>query len=46
MKDELDGKIITEFLGLKPKTYSYLIGDDSEDEKAKGTKKVYNKTKS
>ena len=39
MKDELDGKIMTKFLGLKAKTYSYLIGEGSKDKKAKGTKK-------
>ena len=35
MKDELGGKIMTEFVALRPKPYSYL----TEDEKAKGTKK-------
>ena len=39
MKDELDGKIITEFVTLRPKTYSYLTDDGKEDKKAKGTKK-------
>ena len=39
MKDELGGKIITEFVTLRPKTYSYLINDFKEDKKAKGTKK-------
>ena len=39
MKDELGGKIITEFVTLRPKTYSYLTGDCKEDKKAKGTKK-------
>ena len=39
MKDELGGKIIAEFLTLKPKTYSYLTDDCKEDKKAKGTKK-------
>ena len=39
MKDELGGKIITEFVTLKPKTYSYLTDDCKEDKKAKGTKK-------
>ena len=36
MKDELGGKIMT---------YSYLIDDDSEDKKAKGTKKCVIKRK-
>ena len=39
MKDELGGKIITEFVTLRPKTYSFLTGDGKEDKKAKGTKK-------
>ena len=39
MKDELGGGIITEFVALRPKTYSYLIDDCKENKKAKGTKK-------
>ena len=39
MKDELGVKIITEFVTLRPKTYSYLTDDSKEDKKAKGTKK-------
>ena len=39
MKDELGGKILTKFVGLRVKTDSYLIDDGSEDKKAKGTKK-------
>ena len=38
-KDELRGKTIKEFCALKAKTYAYLVGDDSEVKKAKGTKK-------
>ena len=38
LKDELSGKIITEFVTLRPKTYSFLIDDGKEDKKAKGTK--------
>ena len=30
-KDQLGGKIMTEFVGLRAKTYSYLI-DDYNDE--------------
>ena len=40
MKDELAGKVMTKFVGLKAKAYSYLIDDGSEDKKAKDTKKV------
>ena len=40
LKDELGGKIIKEFCALRAKTYAYLMGDDSEVKKAKGTKKV------
>ena len=39
MKDELGGKIITEFVTLRPKTYSFLTDGGKEDKKAKGTKK-------
>ena len=38
-KGELGGKIFTEFVTLRPKTYSYLTDDGKEDKKAKGTKK-------
>ena len=43
MKDKLGGKIITEFVTLRPKTCSYLTDDGKEDEKAKGTKKCVTK---
>ena len=39
MNDELGGKIITEFVTLRPKTYYFLTDDGKEDKKAKGTKK-------
>ena len=39
MRDELGGKIMTEFAALRPKTYSYLMDDGGSDKKAKGTKK-------
>ena len=38
MKDVFGGKIITEFVTLRPKTYSYLTDDVKEDKKAKGKK--------
>ena len=38
-KDELGGKIMTEFCALRAKTYAYLMEDGSEHKKAKGTKK-------
>ena len=45
MKDELDQKILTKFVELRAKTYSYLIDDDRKDKKAKGTKKCVLKRK-
>ena len=39
MKDESGGKVITEFVTLRPKTYLYLTDDGKIDKKAKGTKK-------
>ena len=39
MKDELGGKVIADFVTLRPKTYSFLTDDCKEDKKAKGTKK-------
>ena len=39
MKDELGGKIMTKFVVLKAKTYSYLIDYESEDRKSKRNKK-------
>ena len=46
-KDELDGKIIIEFVALRAKAYAFLVDDDDDDDnkneiinkKAKGTKK-------
>ena len=39
MKDELGGDIITEFVALRPKSYSYIANNFIEMKKAKGTKK-------
>ena len=45
MKDELGGTIMTEFVSLRPKLYSYKKLDGSEDKKCKGIKKcVFKKT--
>ena len=41
--DELGGKIMKEFVGLRAKTWAYLMDDDSGHEKAKGTKKFVTK---
>ena len=38
-KDELEGKIMKEFCALSAKTYTYLMDDDTEHKKAKGTNK-------
>ena len=43
MQDEVGVKIMKKFVGLKAKTYSSLIDDGSEDEKAKRTKKCFTK---
>ena len=39
MKDELGGKIMTEFVALRPKLYSYKKLGGLEDKKCKGIKK-------
>ena len=39
IKDESSEKIMTKFVGLRAKTYSYLIDDGSKDKKANGIKK-------
>ena len=39
MKDELGGKIMIKYFGLRAKTYSYLADDGSEGKKVKCTKR-------
>ena len=38
-KDELGGKIIVELCALRVKAYAYKLDDDTQNKKAKGTKK-------
>ena len=38
-KNEFGGKVMKEFWALRAKTYTYLMDDDREKKKAKGTKK-------
>ena len=44
-KDELGGRIMAKFIGLRTKIYSYSIDGSSEDKKAKRTKKCVIKRK-
>ena len=39
MKDETAGVTIEEFVGLKPKIYSFLVDENSEHKKAKSVNK-------
>ena len=39
MKDELDGNIMTKFVGVRAKCYSYLVDDSSKDKTEKKTGK-------
>ena len=41
MEDETAGVGIEEFVGLKPKMYSYLINDNSEHKGAKGVNTTF-----
>lgn len=38
-KDEVNGKIISEFIGLKPKMYAMRVDEGGEEKKAKGIPK-------
>ena len=40
MKDELSGRIITKFVTLRPKTYSYLTNDGKGDKRLKKQRSV------
>ena len=45
MEDKLGGKIMTEFVALRPKTYSYLDDYCNKRKKSKGTKRCVIKQK-
>ena len=44
MKDELKGKMISDFVGLKSKMHSLIAVDDGEAKKAKGVNKTVAKS--
>ena len=44
MRDELGGKIMEQFVWIRAKTYSSLIGDSNEDKKSIKHKNMCHKT--
>ena len=40
MKDELHGKIMTQFSALRPETYSNLTDDSNKNKKERNTKSI------
>ena len=44
IKDETAGAAIAEFIGLKPKMYSYFVDDNSEHKKTRGVNNNANAT--
>ena len=44
IKGETAGVVIEDFVGLKPKMYSYLVNDNSQHKKAKGVNRNVVKT--
>jgi hypothetical protein len=45
MKDEANGEPIAEFVGLKPKMYSYITDEGNESRRAKGVQRAVVKNK-
>ena len=45
INDELGGKTMTTFVGLRAKPYGYVVDDGNEDKKQKTQKKVSQKEK-
>ena len=43
MKNDLGGKVLTKIVGLRAKTYSYLIDDGCEDKKVNPKKVCHEK---
>ena len=45
MKEELGGKIMAKFVGLRPKKFSFLMDGESGEKKRKRNKEMFNKMK-